>query len=615
MSSNDEILEFAVGLQKDPSWDRLMATMPADVKTKMSGAGKGAFGDWEKQGKAMFARLGAFAVAALGGIGAKEVFGEAMNVEESVARLARSANLTKEQEIALGKAVDDTAAKYGASREDQLAALQAIQDKYAVVGKMADEDAFSDNLKTAALVADAYGMSLDSTLSFMGALQKTGKVAGADMLKTMAMLEQAANMGSIGFKEMGGVFPELLAEAAQFGEGGKENVQDVAAALEALTAKIQDPARATTYLRGTLAKLKDADVGQRMMNELGVATKDANGEFRSLSNIVNDVISSMEGRSSGEQAALLKTIFGSEEAVSTMSELIRSGGTFKAILELDGNTRDFMKNLEEANSDTASSLAKLKESAKGFGDALLANETALGLASGVLDNLTMSAQGLSSVIDQVGKDWTEYVMPEIFDILGIDKEKKVSEKELNDPNSRANRDLYMKSGAFRTQEYADAEKKARAGIMSLYAGMEQGLKGKEMVFSDEDKEVLKWYMGTSKGHSVIGRRTSWNKFGKMSEEDQLAIAFDAMSRSKRSWNEQERYDEYAKHLSDTGQAYGTKSLTGSGYESEGLQAFKQALKEGVKEGLAENKIEAEVKVKTQPGGPPAENTVMDPSQK
>jgi len=602
MGSNDEILEFAVGLQKDPSWDRLMATMPADIKAKMSGAGKGAFGDWEKQGKAMFLKLGAFAVAALGGIGAKEVFGEAMDVEESVARLARSANLTKEQEIALGKAVDETASKYGASRVEQIEGLQAIQDKFAVVKDMAADGSFNDSLKTAALVSDAYGMSLNDTMSFMAALQKTGKVAGPDLLKTMAMLEQAANMGSIGFREMGGVFPELLAEAAQFGTGGVDNVQDVAAALEALTAKIQDPARATTYLRGTLAKLKDADVGKRMMDELNVATKDANGEFRSLSNIVNDVIGGMEGRSTGEQAALLKTIFGSEEAVSTMSELIRSGGTFKAILELDGNTRDFMKNLEDANTDTASSLAKLKESAKGFGDALLANETALNLAIGVMDNLSMSIGALSGVVDQTVDDWSNIVIPAIKDLLGIKREKTKTDKELAED-----------SGAARTQEYADADKKARAGIMSVYFGMEQGLKGKEMVFSDEDKEVLKWYMGTEKGHSAIGRRTSWNRFQKMDETDQLAIAYDAMSRSKRSWNEQERYDEYAKHLADTGQEFGTKSLTGSGYESEGLQAFKQALKDGVKEGLAENKINAEVKVKTQPGGPPADATVMDPA--
>jgi TP901 family phage tail tape measure protein len=395
---NDEILEFAIGLQKDPSWDRLLATMPEDVKSKLSGAGKGAFDNWETQGKAMFKKLGTFAAGALGLGGAAGLamrINEVAEIEEKTARLSRTAGLTAKEEQALADAVMRTSQEYGANRSEALDALQAIQDKYAVVNKLAKEGSLDETLKNAQLVSDAYGMSLDTTMKFMGALSTTGNIQSKQMLDTMAWLEQAANMGSIGFGEMGDVFPELLAEAASFGEGGVNNVMDVAAALETLTKKIQDPARATTYLRGTLAKLKDDDVGKRMMEELGVSTKDANDEFRDLSNIIEDMQKSMEGRSGGEQAAILKKIFGSEEAVSTIDELIRSGGTFKAILDLQigESTEGFVDFLQKANKDTASNMDKLKSKFTGLVDEVLLTDEAMGGLSASMEYLGVAMEG------------------------------------------------------------------------------------------------------------------------------------------------------------------------------------------------------------------------------
>ena len=82
-----------------------------------------------------------------------------------------------------------------------------------------------------------------------------------------------------------------------------------------------------TALRAMLNRLAGpTKAAQEVFTQLGVSTKDANGDMRNIINVMTDVAKATEKMGSADRLATYKTLFG-EEAASGMNELISQAGS------------------------------------------------------------------------------------------------------------------------------------------------------------------------------------------------------------------------------------------------------------------------------------------------
>ncbi len=443
--SQDEILAFAVGLQKDPSFDNLLASLPKDVKKKMGGGFDNTFQGIERSGLAMLKRLGAFAAATLG-IGGAAAFGmrvtEVANVERATAQLGRSADLTREQEEALGRSMMDTALDTGQSRKDQIAALQLLQDRYSIVHTLADEGKLDEQMELAAKMANAFGMELGDVTNLMGSLNQLMGITGPELVSMMAFLEEAAKRGSLGFQELGQVFPDLLGEAKAFGEEGEAAVRTIGAMIETVTAFYKDQERARTYTRQALTKLSDTDVQKRLQSQLGVTVD----ETKSLRDIVQETLDALEGLGSRQEAlGKLQEIFGSQEAVNAWKALLTERGTFENIITVEAGTKEFLGYLEKQNEATATEIGKFKERLKGILDQTILTKDGMANLTVTIQAAAEAVAGFTNITGSVLRildDWAVRAgIKKEFENLEIEKPEafgvKKSEAEAMDLIGRA----------------------------------------------------------------------------------------------------------------------------------------------------------------------------------
>jgi len=374
---NDEILEFALGIQKDPSVDKLLATMPKEMKKKLGGGMESATKGMERSWMTSIKRMGAFAVGALGIGGFAALTQRAMKVadiEQATSQLGRAADLTRFQEDALGRSIESNAMSTGRTREEQLAAMKLLQDRYAVVNKLANEGTLGDQLELGAKMANAFDMELTDVMNLMGSLNQLMDITGPEMIETMAFLEEASKRGSLGMRELGQVFPDLLGEAKAFGEEGQASVRTIGAMVETVTAFYKDQERARTYTRQALMRLSNTDVQKRLQSELGVTVD----ETKSLRDVVQETLNSLEGMGSRQEAmGKLFDIFGSEEAVNAWKALLTERGTFENIITIEAGTKDFTTYLEDQNNMAATEMGKFKEKMKGVLDQTIFTEEGL----------------------------------------------------------------------------------------------------------------------------------------------------------------------------------------------------------------------------------------------
>lgn len=358
-------VEFRVGLGKDPSVDRILDDIPRDAERKLGARMRKVLSGVDTAFQDVFRRAGrlatsVFSAAGIGGAGYE--LKAIANIDRSLHQLARAGELTAVQEKALGLAIKQTAADSGTARDEQVAALQMLQDRYAVVNRLAAEGTLEQQLELAAKVAKGFGMTLHDSVNLMGALNKMADLTGDKLTETMAFLEKASQMGSMGFKELGSVLPELLGEAGAFGQKGESAVRDVAALLEATTSTVQDTERARTYVRGFISRLGSSEVGEKLKKNLGVVTTDASGSFRRLSDIVLETMGALEKLSDSQRSAQMKDIFGSEESIAVLKALSGKGGAaFKGILQVEAGSEQFLDYLEEQADSTAAQFERLAE--------------------------------------------------------------------------------------------------------------------------------------------------------------------------------------------------------------------------------------------------------------
>jgi hypothetical protein len=558
---NDEILEFAIGLQKDPSWDHLLATMPKDAKKKLGGGFSDTFKGIEQSGMAMLRRLGGFAASALGiggiaGLGMRAF--QVANIEVATKRLVRAGELNTEQEKDLRKAVSDTATETGIGRDIQLNALQSLQDKYAVVNKWAQDGTLPQQIELAGKMTNAFGGEIDGVLALMGGLSSLAGLMGDDVTAAMAYMEQASHSGAMGFGELKMAITDVLGETKSLGQGGLEAVRTSTALLETVSKFYPESMeRVRTYTRQMVASLSKAPVQDKLAKQLGVGIDRSKSLYENI-NAVLDALSGVE-----DPTRAMYEIFGSEEAVNAWKALLTERGTFENIINVEAGSEGFMKFLNEQNNETASNMKKLKEKFLSLIDQTVLTEGTMLLLNEGMEYLSTSITSVGTFLGDVKKEWS--------DILGLDKKDKRTDEELaND------------SGAARARHKGSAWTEAEQATMSV-AEHKHG-----RVLTPQMAAFLKWYAQQAG----------------MEKESQVDVFKHARRTMSIDENKRNLYTElYAGDIKqgkfDPAQAVMT---------DEQIDKLAKAVEAGAEKGASK----AQPKMVTKQGGPPADTTVLNP---
>ncbi len=223
-------------------------------------------------------------------------------------------------------------------------------------------------LSAAAASGEDLGMVADTITSALNAFSMEAKDSG----HVADVLAQAANATAAGVYDMQYAFKYAAGPAAQLGIG----MEELAASVGIMSNAGIKGETAGTALRSAMLRLvKPPRAAANMLKQLGVTTTDSGGNMKSLSQIIGELQTGMEGMTSAQKGAALATIFGTE-AVSGMMALVSAGPEkidklTQSLIKSDGASKKAADSMLEG---WAGAIVKMQSSidvaARAFTDAL-----------------------------------------------------------------------------------------------------------------------------------------------------------------------------------------------------------------------------------------------------
>jgi TP901 family phage tail tape measure protein len=326
------------------AWDRLRDKMN-QVGQRMQDVG----GRMQSVGQSMATSFGA-ATAVIGGALGLAV-NKSMDFEAQISRVGAISDATSTDLQALRKSALDLGASTSKSAsevavgQEALAALGFTANE--IIGAMpgvisAAEASGSDMAQTAEVMASTlniFGMEASKATDVADILAKTANVSAADLTDMQYALKYAGP------------------PAAALGV----SLEELSASIGIMTnAGMQGEQAGTTLRGGLLALLDPSKENAEMMEKMGIQITDASGNFVGLSQLIENISSSMEGMTDTQKAANLASLVGTE-AVSGFLSLMKAGPT-----EIDKMTLS----LENSTGASAEAATKMKDNLKGALDEL-----------------------------------------------------------------------------------------------------------------------------------------------------------------------------------------------------------------------------------------------------
>ena len=173
-------------------------------------------------------------------------------------------------------------------------------------------------LEAASKTAQAAGEDLNNVLSVAISTVKTFNVSVKDTEYVMDVLLNAALNAKTSVTELGTALSYVGAAASQVGW----SIEEVVEAISILQDRGLESSKAGMYLRQAIMKLvKPTKEAQKVMKEYGIEIKDAEGNMRPLSEILDEFREKLEGLSETEKMEVLARIFDTR-AASAMAILL-----------------------------------------------------------------------------------------------------------------------------------------------------------------------------------------------------------------------------------------------------------------------------------------------------
>jgi TP901 family phage tail tape measure protein len=267
---------------------------------------------------------------------------EFQNLEESALALGASTSKSA-SEVALG--FEDMAAM-GFNANEIIAAMPGVIS--------AAEASGSDLAETAGIVASA-----------LNAFQ----MKASDATKVADVLAMTANISAASISDMGYALKYVGPVANALGI----SLEEVSAAIGIMTNAGIDGSSAGTSLRAALLALNNpAKAQEKLMNELGFSMKDANGNAKSLADIIGGLTESTKKMTQAEKVATIAKLVGTE-ASSGMIAVIE-GGTDKL--------NEFTDTLRNSGGASKEAAGVMKDNLKGAYDELSGALETIGIKLG-----------------------------------------------------------------------------------------------------------------------------------------------------------------------------------------------------------------------------------------
>lgn len=358
LSADQRRLRRDLDAARQAATQQARALEAANAKAKALAAARAKL-DGIRGRQASLAIGGAAGMAAGGGAlaigsrmaGAGIDFGEQMSAVGAVARLDKSS--------AEFKALSDQAKKLGASTSFSASEAASGMQKLAMAGFTADQmlQSMPGMLDLAKAGATDLGQTADITSNILSAFG----MKASEMDHLGDVMTATFTRSNVDLQMLGSTMKYTAPIAKQFGA----SVEDVAA-MSGLLGNIGIQGEmAGTSLRTLFTRMAAPPKEARdALLQLGVATQDANGNMRSMTDILGDVAKKSEGLG-GQRLAIFKAIAG-QEAGAALSELVDKGGT--------GEITKFVEILHNAQGESARVAKAMGDNAagdiKGFSSAV-----------------------------------------------------------------------------------------------------------------------------------------------------------------------------------------------------------------------------------------------------
>ncbi len=175
-----------------------------------------------------------------------------------------------------------------------------------------------DFLRKFSLQATASNTSVDLHAERVAALAKLYKVTTGELDSFGAMLATSFGDALASDAAVGEGFNKILVSARML----KQPLNEVAAAMGAIQSTSSDAERNTTNLQNVFAKLGDPKYVKGMKEVFGVSVFDAQGNFKGLNAIVNELAKSMEGLTDEQRSGKIGEVFKDLQAREGLLSLI-----------------------------------------------------------------------------------------------------------------------------------------------------------------------------------------------------------------------------------------------------------------------------------------------------
>lgn len=279
----------------------------------------------------------------------------ATDFESQIARVSAISGASSSELDALR----NSAMELGAASSKSAKEVAAGQEELAKLGMSANE--IISAMPGVISAAEASGSDMAQTAEVMASAINIFGLKASDSTKVADVLAMTANRTAASITDMQFALKYAGPPAAALGV----SMEETSAAIGLMTNAGMKGEQAGTTLRGALLGLLDpSEENSKMMEKMGIAVTDNEGNFVGLANLVKNLDDSMAGMTDTQKAANLSALVG-REAVSGMLTLMKAG---------PDTINDMTKSLENSGGASAEAAAKMKDN---LGGALLELEGAL----------------------------------------------------------------------------------------------------------------------------------------------------------------------------------------------------------------------------------------------
>jgi TP901 family phage tail tape measure protein len=339
-----------------------------DAGSKMQSAGQG-----------MATSFGAATVAIGAGIGS--AVHTAMEFEAQLDRVGAIADAT-ETEL---EALRESALKLGATTSKSATEIAKGQEELAAMGFTAKE--IVGAMPGVISAAEASGSDMAQTAEVMASTLNIFGLEASKATDVADILAKTANVSAANLTDMQFALKYAGPPAAALGI----SLEELSSAIGIMTnAGMKGEQAGTTLRSGLLALLDPSKENAEMMETMGIQITDAKGNFVGLSQLIENISSSMKGMTDTQKAANLASLVGTE-AVSGMLSLMAAGPA-----EIDKMTAA----LENSAGASAEAAAKMKDNLKGSIDELSGTFESIKISMG--EALTPAVETLVGVLQKIG---------------------------------------------------------------------------------------------------------------------------------------------------------------------------------------------------------------------